>query len=288
MDKAVKVTVGIPFYNAGKYFALAIQSIINQSYKNWELILVNDGSTDDSLKIAMSFTDPRIRVMHDNTNRGISFRLNQIIAEAKGQYIARMDADDLAFPDRLKEQVDMFERDPRLDIVDSEAVIIHEHNEVIGKRAVRYDFTSIRQTFGSVRFIHPTVMFRKSFIEKFLYNSEFDGAEDRDLWIRCYETAHVGKIPYPLYFYRESNRLNIKTYHNRCSQLVKLFKAHIEKITPFFYYTLIFKIRIKELIYTILHVFNMDVLLLRRRNMILQYDEMNFYASQLQKAIHFD
>lgn len=285
MDPVVTVTAGIPFYNAGKYLADAIRSIINQSFTDWELILVDDGSTDDSLRIASGFTDPRIRVIRDPVNRGISFRLNQIISEAKGQYIARMDADDIAFPERLAEQVRMFENDPTLDIVDSEAVIINEGNEVIGSRAIKHDFASVRQAFKSARFIHAAVMYKKHFIEKFRYDSAFDGAEDQELWVRSFNEAKVGKIHRPLYFIRESGRLNMKAYRFRSSQLIRILNRHRQRISTPFYCLLIARIRMKECIYAVSHGLHMDPFLLKRRNLILRKEEQAHYAQQLRHAI---
>ena len=97
------ISIGIPFYNAEKYLKFAIQSVIAQSYQNWELILVDDGSSDNSLEIAQDFAlkDARIRVICDGKNRKLPYRLNQLILESKGDFIARMDADDIMHPDRL-------------------------------------------------------------------------------------------------------------------------------------------------------------------------------------------
>jgi glycosyltransferase involved in cell wall biosynthesis len=285
MDKDVKVTIGIPFYNAGKHLFYSIRSVINQTFADWELILVDDGSTDNSLQIAQRFTDPRIRIIHDNLNRGISFRLNQIISEAQGKYLARMDADDIAFPERLEEQVSIMENDPSLEIIDSEAIIINENNEVTGSRSMKTDLANPRKVFDTAQFIHPTVMFRKSFIEKYLYNSEFDGAEDRDLWMRCCHSAHYHKIDRPLLFYREPGKLNIKSYLFRGSQLTKLFKKHRNKISMGLFTELILKNRIRQIVSFTAHFLNLEAVLIRRRNKALSLSEVKFYSQKLAAAI---
>ncbi|MCW1511070.1 glycosyltransferase family 2 protein, partial [Acinetobacter baumannii] len=97
------ISIGIPFYNAENFLANAIQSVINQSFKDWELILVDDGSTDKSLDIAREFEkkDNRIKVISDGLNLKLPARLNQIITISKYDFIARMDADDIMHPDRL-------------------------------------------------------------------------------------------------------------------------------------------------------------------------------------------
>ena len=100
------VTIGLPFYNDRLTLELAIKSIFAQTYKNWELILVDDGSTDGSLNIAKKITDKRVRIISDEKNKGLIFRLNQIASLAKGKYLARMDADDLMQPTRIEKQVE--------------------------------------------------------------------------------------------------------------------------------------------------------------------------------------
>ena len=101
------ISIGIPIYNASNYLEDAIKSVLAQSFTDFELILIDDGSTDNSLEIAKSFTDSRIKVISDGENRKLPYRLNQIIQLAKHGYIARMDADDLMDCDRLKIQFEV-------------------------------------------------------------------------------------------------------------------------------------------------------------------------------------
>src|SRR5215207_5701854 len=112
-----RVTIGLPFYNAANTLASAVRSVFAQTYHDWELILVNDGSSDRSLEIADAVKDPRIRVMSDGRNKGLAARLNEITSSACGRYIARMDADDLMHPDRLARQVALLQTRPRVDVV---------------------------------------------------------------------------------------------------------------------------------------------------------------------------
>jgi hypothetical protein len=128
-------------------------------------------------------------------------------------------------------------------------------------------------------------MFRKDFIEKYLYNSEFDGAEDRDLWIRCGESVNFHKIDHPLLFYRESGKLNIKSLLFRYSKLTKLFKKHRNRIPGPFYTELIIKNRIRQIVSFTAHILNLDALLIRRRNKALTSTEIKFYSERLAAAI---
>jgi glycosyltransferase involved in cell wall biosynthesis len=259
--------------------------VINQTFHDWELILTDDGSTDNSLQIARSFNDPRIRIIHDHVNRGISFRLNQIISESKGKFIARMDADDIAFPERLEEQLILLENDQELDLIDSEVIIINEKNEITGSRSMETDFNDLRKVFDSAQFIHPTVMFRKSFIGKFCYDGEFDGAEDRDLWIRSHEFVKAGKINHPLLFYRESGRLNIKSYLFRCAHLVKLIKKHKGKIDTSLYRKLLMRMWVRKITAIVAHVLKVDALFIKRRNRLLPDNGKKFFTEKLAEAI---
>src|SRR5699024_9933597 len=129
-------SIGIPFYNAESYLEDAICSVLAQTYSYWELILVDDGSTDRSLEIAKQYaaTDERIRVISDGKNKRLAARLNQIIIESKYEYIARMDADDLMSNDRLKLQLQVLEKNKKIDFVTTGCLTIGKDNELTGVR----------------------------------------------------------------------------------------------------------------------------------------------------------
>lgn len=105
LENTPLVSVILPVYNGGKDLGAAIQSIINQTYENWELILMDDGSKDGSLERMQKFKDPRIKLFSDGVNKGLSRRLNEAVSQTTGTYIARMDADDIAFPKRDRKSV---------------------------------------------------------------------------------------------------------------------------------------------------------------------------------------
>lgn len=108
----------------------AICSVLNQSYIDWELLLLDDGSTDESLNIAKSFTDGRIKIISDGMNRGLIYRLNESINMARGKFYARMDADDIMHPDRIKKQVECLSRNVRVDVVGTAWYSIDCNNRV--------------------------------------------------------------------------------------------------------------------------------------------------------------
>ncbi|MEI8597180.1 glycosyltransferase family A protein [Vibrio sp. M60_M31a] len=134
----MKLTIGIPFYNPGEYFFDSIKSILLQSFNDFELILIDDGSSDDSLTVAKSFSDPRIVVVSDNLNLGLPARLNQIVNLSRGEYIARMDADDLVSLERLVKQVQFLDENPDIDIVSTGICSISNNCEFMSVRIPKF------------------------------------------------------------------------------------------------------------------------------------------------------
>jgi glycosyltransferase involved in cell wall biosynthesis len=125
-----RVTVLMPAYNAARYVGEAIQSVLDQSYSDWELLIVNDGSTDNTAEIIESYADPRIRVLNNPQNLRLIKTLNRGLKEARGEYVARLDADDRAAPERLRLQMSFFESHPDLVMIGGCSNIIDEHGVV--------------------------------------------------------------------------------------------------------------------------------------------------------------
>ena len=132
MCNDILVTIGIPFFKDKEYLSAAIQSVINQTYQNWELILMDDGSSDGSLEIAKSFKDKRIRIVSDGKNKGLPSRLNEIVGLARGEFVARMDADDIMHPERIEKQVDYLIDHPEVNVLGTMAYVIDASNSIIG------------------------------------------------------------------------------------------------------------------------------------------------------------
>ena len=122
------VTIGIPCYNVGRFIALSIKSVLAQTYTNFELIITDDGSTDNTVDEIRKFNDSRIIMIVDGENHGISYRLNQQIDMAKGYIFIRMDGDDIMFPNRVEKQVKYLQEHPNIDVVGTGAVIIDDEN----------------------------------------------------------------------------------------------------------------------------------------------------------------
>ena len=131
MSNLPSISVVLPIYNGATTLSKAIRSVLGQTFRHYELVLLDDGSTDDSLDIAKTFSDPRIRVIHDGANYGLAYRLNQGIDLAQGRYIARMDQDDICFPERLAKQFEFLESHPGIDLLGCRAIAFSD-NQILG------------------------------------------------------------------------------------------------------------------------------------------------------------
>lgn len=195
------VSVIMPVHNGASSVADAIESILNQSFKDFELIINNDGSTDDTQKIIDSYKDPRIVPMHEQKNVGIAKALNHAIDRAQGTYLARQDADDTSLPLRLERQVALMTENKKLVLVGTNALTV----DSIGKKTkpiiMPGDDSALRLSlFLYNPFIHGSVMFRAAAVrnsEK--YDSDTWPAEDYDLWRRLSVLGEIGNIEEPLY-----------------------------------------------------------------------------------------
>lgn len=225
------VSIGIPFFNACQYLPYAIKSVLNQSYKNWELILIDDGSTDTSLSIANYYAnqDQRIRVISDGKNQKLPFRLNQLILESSGNYITRMDADDVMHPERLKRQFEFLEKNNNYDLVSSGLISIDNKNKVKGFRAVDKLYNDFSKPKLSYPIVHPSVMARKSWYERNNYSENYPRAEDFELWTRAIinNDFNMAILPDLLLYYREEGNLSLDKIVNSYKDTLKIyFKYH--------------------------------------------------------------
>lgn len=200
---AIAITVAIPFFNSEQTLGDSIRSVFAQTHRDWELLLVDDGSTDGSLELAMSVRDSRVRVVTDGRNLGLPTRLNEIARLAGTDALARMDGDDLMHPERLARQLAYLEEWPRVDVVGSAVVAMDVAGEPFGIRGDWPLDSSPSAVVGRGLFAHPTVMGRRSWFLRNPYDPAFVRAEDTELWCRTCTSSTFGSIPEPLLFYRE-------------------------------------------------------------------------------------
>lgn len=224
--RAPQVTIGIPAYNAGRFIKWAVQSVLNQTYTDFELIITDDGSTDDTGEIVKSFKDPRIVLITDDENHGISYRLNQQIDLARGKYFVRMDADDIMLPDRIERQVAYLESHPEVDMIGGGAIIINDDNYIIGERIGREPLQiDLKNWLAGNSFIHPTVAGKTQIFKDLKYSTEFTGVEDQHLWMRASQKCKLINLPDYFIFYREPLGFKLKTYLFRRVQNRKLSRS---------------------------------------------------------------
>ena len=200
------VSVGIPFYDSEKTIALAIRSVFAQTHQDWELILADDGSTDRSLEIARAVRNPRVSVLSDGRNRGLQYRLNQLARLARGEYLARMDADDMMHPERLARQIQCLDGDSSFDVVGTAAYTIDAAGDPVGLRGKEPLDTTPQAALKRGAFIHPSVTGRAEWFRNNPYDQSFRGSEDRELWCRTCTRTNFAKLDQPLHYYREDHK----------------------------------------------------------------------------------
>lgn len=214
------VTIGIPFFNDSRYLDMAIRSVFNQSYQNWILILIDDGSTDGSLDIAYKYSeDPRVKVVSDGLNKKLPARLNQLIDFTETKYFARMDADDIMHPERLATQLAILEKNPDIDVLGSNAYTIDENNKITGLRKPASDSLITVSSF-----IHPSVMAKTSWYKSNKYDEDAIRVEDAVLWHSTRQHSVFKEASQPLLFYREVAGGYYKKYWGSSKGLLSLLK----------------------------------------------------------------
>lgn len=198
------ISVVIPVYNAAAYLAEAIQSILDQTFTDFEMIIIDDASTDDSYAIAQTFTDPRIRMLRNEQNRGIVYTRNRGLAEIKGQFYAPFDADDVAMPHKLAKQIAFLQQHPTFGMVGCWAQHIDSHGHLLAEKW---------KLNASPEAILPILLFRNYFVQSALlirreaipaegYETGFDIGEDYLMWIAIAEKYQVWNLPEYLLTYR--------------------------------------------------------------------------------------
>ncbi len=196
------VTVGLPFFDEQEHLGDAIQSILRQTFTDFELLLVDDGSRDDSLAVARSFRDPRITVIADGRRRHLPARLNEIIRRSNAPYIARMDADDVAHPTRLTRQIALLEANPSCDVVGTWAALADADGKPFGVIATPEARPSPGDVLVNGALAHATIVGRRAWFVANAYDETLTRTEDRDLWCRTTATSSFCVVPECLYVVR--------------------------------------------------------------------------------------
>lgn len=282
------VSIAIPFYNDERYLSYSIQSVINQTYHNWELFLINDGSSDKSLSIARSFEviDDRITVVSDGLNKGLAHRLNETIGMANSDYYLRMDADDIMFPDRVQKQIAFLEEHPEIDVIGTSAVIIDENNEILfGMKGPMTAPQKRSDVINGNIFIHPSVAGHTAWFREHPYDDSKRRNQDFFLWLSSVDDSKFGIFDEPLLFYRVMDNDLWGKFKRDNRTMFRYFKSQINahNIKEPLIQCIKQEIRL-PLFYCFYHVKGSDGVLNRRYRQ-LNGDEKTSYESILNKIL---
>ncbi len=204
------ITIAMPIYNAGSYLRPAVISILQQTLADWELIIIDDGSSDGATDGIRDISDSRVRILRDGLNRGLANRLNEAIDLARGRYFARMDQDDISYPERLARQLTMLGQNPELDLVATRCVSINSDNKLVGAMpcALTHEQLCARPWTGFY-LPHPTWMGRIEWFRRYRYATPQPfGCEDQELLLRSYSASRFATVPEVLFAYRVRTKIN--------------------------------------------------------------------------------
>lgn len=201
------VSVVMATHNGERFLKPAIESILNQSFTNFEFLIVNDYSSDQSPQILKEFArkDRRIKIIHNSQNLGLTASLNKGLQVAQGKYIARMDDDDIALPTRLQKQYDFMEAHQEFALVGAMAEIMDETSKIIGEKKLALDYKCLKKKLlFNNQLVHSAWFLRASVLKEIgLYNEQFKKAQDYELLLRIAAKHSVCNLPEKLIKWRK-------------------------------------------------------------------------------------
>lgn len=206
------ISVVMSVFNGELFLKTAIESILDQNFTNFELIIVDDGSTDSSATIIRNFEDERIIFIQNGSNKGLVFSLNTAIRISKGKYIARFDADDISLSNRLEEQFNFLEKNPSVSLLGSNVQFI-----INGKLANKMKLPSSNKAakcrlLFNTTFVHPSVMLRSCILKKYNYSPDLYPAEDYFLWTKIAQNHSIANLNKVLVYCRiHDNNIHLNT-----------------------------------------------------------------------------
>ncbi len=206
-----EISIGLTFYNNAATIADALRSIFVQTFVDWELIIIDDNSTDGSFEIAERVRDARVRLYKEEKRMGFVHALNRMTSLARGTYYARMDADDMMHPERLSRQIKYLKDHPDIDVVDTPMISMDQQCRAVGVRYAGPIDPRPEVLLRANFFYHATIMGRTEWFKKNPYDPEYLRAEDCELWCRTFRTSRFGRIAEPLYIVREG-LVNVRNY----------------------------------------------------------------------------
>ncbi len=191
-----RVTVLMPVYNCEHHVARSIKSILRQTFSDFEFLIIDDGSTDSTDEVILSFSDKRINYIHNERNIGVANTLNRGLKMAKGEYIVRMDSDDISRPMRIERQVKFMDSNPSIGISGTFTRLFGSQLPVINRRPIGPSVVDAFMVFDNP-ISHPTAILRRQFIieNELRYDPQFNRTEDYELWCRCRGVFLLDNLP---------------------------------------------------------------------------------------------
>ena len=214
-----ELSVVMSVYNGARYLRESVESILSQTYSDFELIIVDDGSTDTTPSILRTYSDPRITHLRNTTNRGLATSLNRGLRAARGALVARQDADDISVPHRLEAQVAFAQKQPEVGLFGSPCSVIDADANVLGRYPVPTSDLQIRWTSLLTNpFAHPTVVVRHDILVRYdlIYDESLEAAQDYELWTRVLRYTRGANLEEPLLLYRRGGDITVQ---RRAAQL---------------------------------------------------------------------
>lgn len=243
----MKVSVLFPVFNTKEeYLRAAMESILSQTFSEFEFLILNDASTNNAEDVIKSYTDPRIKYFKNEKNLGISETRNKLLDLATGEYLAVMDHDDISLPDRFQKQVDYLDNNPEVGVVSSYVGYIHRKGR-IDKNPINHDDICMKLFARCGSLIHPASMIRKSVIidNNLKYENEFTPAEDYALWCRLMTHTKFHNIPEVLFLYRKHATNTSKIQAEKLEKSVIGIHAFLETENPILY---------RKFLLTVIHI----------------------------------
>ena len=228
----MKASVLLPVYNGQDFLKDACDSVFAQSFTDFELLAIDDGSTDDSLSILNSYNDPRMIIHRNESNLGLIATLNKGIDLARGEYIIRMDADDMSLPDRFAEQISFMDENPEVVISGTLYEHLDDPSVAIIKQPNDPEEIKCRLFFHTV-LAHPTVIYRREDMisNGLYYNAEYKHAEDFELWVRASRLVKISNLGKVLLRYRHHADQVSRTHSDiQISNLNRCRRQQLEEI----------------------------------------------------------
>ncbi|WP_300464797.1 glycosyltransferase family 2 protein [Desulfobacula sp.] len=205
------ISIGMSVYNCESTVKHTLCSVLNQTYDNWELLVFDDGSDDHTVAVVRQFRDKRIKVFADKQNKGLACRLNQAVKESRGDFFARVDGDDIIYPERFEKQLEYLKENPDVDLVGSRVLVFNEQGHSVGSYPFRKTHEDICSRFWAGFYLpHPTWMGRIKWFQANPYREDMKKAQDQELLLRTFRYSRFACLSDVLTGYRMSC-LSLKT-----------------------------------------------------------------------------